>query len=1259
MSDKNITVLQWNARSITKNLPYLQQELSKNVYHVLLLQSLNVTKSNLPTLEQFYYPPVTDVCQPEGRIQTAIYVRLELQYCTRSSPVPRNIPSISSCAITVKFSESTTMNMASVYLPSGPDDCNTEWLRAFPDQHNKWLISGDFNAHAPFWETNCLHITSNRMIENIVDSSLYLLNDGSFTRIPDVPTHRPTSIDLTLISPQMASECCWKPHSDTLGSDHLPINIIINEKLALNDRSKDALPKYNYKYADWSLFETMLKDYDTSVCIDDDINVMYETFCKTVLNAADTSIPKISSTTFAKYLGNVWWTRQCEQAVKEKKQKYKDYIRNRSTESHEAMKYSKIRCNRVIAQAKLDYWNSFCQSEILDHKDLQKVWKKIDTMRNGIKLPNCPVQIGNKQFPTVAEKSEAFVDMFASVSRKEGLTEANRMYRDYEENTDEYKDPHSDNTVSVNAPLTLQEILDAIRSISNKKTSVGADAISNEMIKHLPENWVVLLHLIFQKCWQNGIMPEIFKQSIVVPIHKQGKSRIEINSYRPIALTSHVCKLMEKIILNRLLHFCERNNVIPKHQAGFRKGRSTIDHLVKLTTQIKHQFARRKGVLATFIDITKAYDQVWHSRLLYKLKSFGISGHMYNYVKCFLRDRIIQAKVGNTYSSTRTLQMGIPQGSVIAPLLFNILLHDFPNFVPRSVQLVQYADDICIWMPVTLKKKTPVRSLNYTRRVYQNALDKIAIYMKNNGLKLSVEKTNMMLFNSGLNPDQLPSFKVDNTIIQYKESVKFLGIYLTSKLSWNPHISYILTKARKSLNFLKIVSKQPWGQDPYSLIHLSTSLIRSKLTYGHEIFFSAPKYLLQKLQSIDCKSYKLALGLPMHASCMRTYQEAGILPLNDQRQLASAKYILRSLTNNNNMEAEVKLRSDIDFPKRAKSITSQTTIATYTSGIFDASGIKLEKNTIAARPSFFPTPVWELQRAKFDIDHSQLKKDTNVYILANTIKSYIDECYHNHFKLYTDGSLLENKKAGAAYIIPGLNIVQSFHLGENISIFTAELVAILMALNYLVNFRKDIFQVLFCVDSKSVLYALRSLSLKVRPELVMEISHLVHVLSLRGTDITFCWIPSHSGFYYNEKVDNAAKLGASKSPGSTVLNIPLSLQEFYHIVEKTAREIFVKSLKKYSDNEIKYEISNYKVLNRHITSLIYRWKFDAFRTKYTKNTSCTCGHQITPKHILSCRMIKQFIPSLSECAPEKIFSSPVLTVDFFSSLLKSPIGSFL
>jgi ribonuclease HI len=466
---------------------------------------------------------------------------------------------------------------------------------------------------------------------------------------------------------------------------------------------------------------------------------------------------------------------------------------------------------------------------------------------------------------------------------------------------------------------------------------------------------------------------------------------------------------------------------------------------------------------------------------------------------------------------------------------------------------------------------------------------------------------------------------------------------------------------------MKVLSKQTWGQDPSVMIHLANSLVRSKLTYAQEIFFSAPRYLLKKLQSIDSKSLKLALGLPLHTSTMRTYYEANVMPLDDYRELMAAKYIVRSSASDNDMDIELNIRSDIDFPKRARNIRSYQTIATYTANTFKKCDLSPTSIKSYKKPAYFPVPQWELSKASFDIDHTDVTKKDNPNLLSAEVRRHVSESYSDTLKIYTDGSVVENNTAGSAFIIPDLKIEKSFHLGKHFSIFTAELIAILMALEYILNFPNIIYHLLLCVDSKSVLYALRSLSSKCRPDVIYQICHAVNCLQLQGTRVNFCWIPSHSGLHYNEKVDFAAKMGADNL-NSECIDISLSTKEIYSVLERTLSKKALFSQLAQRNNHITFETKSiYHFLLqkthfrkcRELYCLINRWKLEAFRTKYVRNVSCICKSSITVEHILNCLAIRQHIPVLETHLVADIFLSYDLMYEFFNSLILSPIGSSL
>ena len=209
-----------------------------------------------------------------------------------------------------------------------------------------------------------------------------------------------------------------------------------------------------------------------------------------------------------------------------------------------------------------------------------------------------------------------------------------------------------------------------------------------------------------------------------------------------------------------------------------------------------------------------------------------------------------------------------------------------------------------------------------------------------------------------------------------------------------------------------------------------------------------------------------------------------------------------------------------------------------------------------------------------------------------------------------------------------------------------------MAVNYILDFPLNIFQILLCVDSKSVLYALQSKGRKKTSSIILEIKYVIHLLTLRGLHVTFCWVPSHVGFLYNEWADRAAKVGAKHGREAIELHVPLSLQEGYHIEQA--------SLSKVTEAyQLKKPFLNHSLINTRVTgdvyhpmtitnnitsrrviALLFRIKLNAFFTKFSKNVTCLCGKHITNTHIIfECQIVKTFLPPFSENSLDKVFNN--------------------
>ncbi|KZR98518.1 putative Pol protein, partial [Daphnia magna] len=183
--------------------------------------------------------------------------------------------------------------------------------------------------------------------------------------------------------------------------------------------------------------------------------------------------------------------------------------------------------------------------------------------------------------------------------------------------------------------------------------------------------------------FKNAFIPSIWKESIIIPLLKPGKTEEDPNSYRPVALTSCLSKAMERLIANRLHWFLETKSKINIDQAGFRRGCSTMDHIIRLESAIKSSFSKKCSTVAVYLDISKAYDSVWTQGLLYKMAELGITGHILTWTKNFLTGRTMSVRIGNQLSTAKEVENGVPQGAALSPILFNIMLSDFPNHRPN------------------------------------------------------------------------------------------------------------------------------------------------------------------------------------------------------------------------------------------------------------------------------------------------------------------------------------------------------------------------------------------------------------------------------------------------------------------------------------------------------------------------------------------------------------------------------------------------
>ena len=479
----------------------------------------------------------------------------------------------------------------------------------------------------------------------------------------------------------------------------------------------------------------------------------------------------------------------------------------------------------TLLKAKKQSWEVFVSS-INSQTPTSKVWKKTKALRT----PQTQAKILLKNQGNIIHKSEEVAELLAVDFTCRGKSTATIDIN--------IQGSKGNNSEWYNADFKLRELDRAMSSCHSK--SPGPDKIPYELIKQCSKDQKIKILKIFNHFWKNRL-PQQWKQSITIPLYKTGKPRQEASSYRPIALTNCLAKLFERMVTLRLKKFLEDKRIFTQQQNGFRSGRCTTDSICKLEFDVRNGFIKGHSTLAVFLDITQAFDSVSHNILLKKLADLGIQGNLLNFIRDFISDRQTSVRVHCALSSKHGMSCGVPQGCVISPILFLIMINDIFKDAEEKISFSIFADDCAFW--ITDKCKY------LCHEIIQKQLDKTYIWTTENELVLSTNKTKAMYFSySNLKP---PLLKMNGLIIDYVPDYKYLGMILDRTLIWKKHIMNLKNKCVNDLRLMKIISYQGWGADGKSLHRLYSALILPKISYGAFFYDTAAKTNLMVVNRIQ------------------------------------------------------------------------------------------------------------------------------------------------------------------------------------------------------------------------------------------------------------------------------------------------------------------------------------------------------------------------------------------------------------------------
>ena len=379
----------------------------------------------------------------------------------------------------------------------------------------------------------------------------------------------------------------------------------------------------------------------------------------------------------------------------------------------------------------------------------------------------------------------------------------------------------------------------------------------------------------------------------VIPIHKGGSTQ-DVNNFRPIALLSIFDKILEKLMHVRLYKFLEDNNILYENQFGFRKKNSTVHALIQITEKIRESIDQGKFGCGIFIELREAFDTVNHEILLRKLEHYGVRGTILKWFESYLSGRKQYVFFNGESSELKPTTCGVPQGSVLGPLLFLIYINDLPN-ISKKLKFFLFADDTNIYYEAD--------NLKTLERVVNNELQWLNHWLNVNRLSLNISKTNFVIFHPFNKPiKELITIKINKKAISEEKYVKYLGVLIDSSLSWKPHIDNLTKKVSRAIG---IMYKIRYYVNRKLLMNLYYSLIYPHLLYAIQVWGSSFKININKLTVLQKKVVRLITfqdkfydyrGPRAHTAPL--FKELNILKFEDVFVLRTVQFIHDCLNGN-------------------------------------------------------------------------------------------------------------------------------------------------------------------------------------------------------------------------------------------------------------------------------------------------------------------------------------------------------------------------
>lgn len=716
------------------------------------------------------------------------------------------------------------------------------------------LIIGDFNINR----------SKQKQLNTFLQNSDFKKYDTAPTFL--MPNNRDTTPDIILHTNNITNNITQVELTADLGSDHLGFKLKLDlqqitpiEVIRKYSFNKCNIDKVNEKMA------TYINENKEVALTNESILKFNETLSNSIIQNTPTVAINHYSHELPPYIIRL---------IKTKRKMLREYQVNRDPDKKRDINSFNKHIHKMILQYKTHKWMESCDKiNAKQGKHFYREVNKLARYKKKAKIPH--IEENGVQYTETSEKTKIFKEHFKKtysehpniIFDQENYDMVNNWYQNYF------------NIIQPNETNELNEetYFDILQQTKN--TAPGIDNMTYSIIKQLRHEIHEHIIKIYNYCLRNMYYPQEWKLGTIITIAKPNTNHKKASNYRPITLLPVLGKIFEKIIKQRIQESI--GNKIPGYQFGFREKTSTMHPLAILVSNVQATKLKGQKSAAVFLDINKAFDSIWHMGLLYKLKKLECPDYLIHLIKGLLEHRVLQIKIENCLSDKFTPEQGVPQGSPLSPLLYNIYCYDiFSHLTPaynKHTYILQFADDTALISHNTNLKKT-IEEL-------QHLMHKTQTWFNLWRLQANPEKSQLIIFNHHPTPAS-PTINMTNKTIHAKLSAKYLGIHLDHKLNFNNHTNIMKNKIVNRAKYFRALTYRNKGINITSASKIYKTICRPILEYGNLLFSNCGTTAKRNIEVGERKAIRTITKLrhpqnPLYCPPNNLlYQKTNVEPIN-------------------------------------------------------------------------------------------------------------------------------------------------------------------------------------------------------------------------------------------------------------------------------------------------------------------------------------------------------------------------------------------